>query len=125
VLTGDDALRARADRILIGLSGAAAANPLAHGALLNALDTRLRLAEIVAVGEGREDFAAAALRLPFLDRVVVRAPDVSDLPAGSLARAQAEGAPAEGAAFVCVDGRCSLPVTNPEGIETALATARL
>ncbi|MGU3495173.1 thioredoxin domain-containing protein [Xanthobacteraceae bacterium A53D] len=119
-LTGRDDLRARADRVIAALSGAAAQNPLAHASLLNALDTRLRLAEIVAVGPSREAFAAAALRLPFLDRVVVRAADADGLPVGSLARARADSAPTEGAAFVCVAERCSLPVTDPEEISAVI-----
>ncbi len=88
-LLGDDTLRDRADRVIAALSGAAAQNPLAHSSLLNALDTRLRLAEIVAVGAKREAFAAAALRVPFLSRVIVRAAAGDDLPVGSLARARA------------------------------------
>ncbi len=118
---GDDDLRARADRVIGALSGAAAQNPLAHSSLLNALDTRLRLAEIVAVGAQREAFAEAGLRLPFLNRVVVRAAEASGLPPGSLARARAESAPAEGAAFVCVAERCSLPVTDPETLAGIIA----
>lgn len=115
-ISGRDDLRERADRVIGALSGAAAQNPLAHPSLLNALDTRLRLAEIVAVGPSREAFATAALHLPFLSRVVARAAEVSALPQGSVARARAESAPAEGAAFVCVAERCSLPVTDPEAL---------
>ncbi|WP_029006676.1 thioredoxin domain-containing protein [Azorhizobium doebereinerae] len=119
-LTGRDDLRARADRIIAALTGAAAQNPLAHPSLLNALDTRLRLAEIVTVGMRREAFADAALRLPFPTRVVVRAADAAALPKGSLARARADSAPPEGAAFVCVGERCSLPVTEPDQLAGAL-----
>lgn len=115
-LTGQDDLRARADRLIGALTGAAAQNPLAHPSLLNALDTRLRLAEIVAVGARREAFATAALRLPFLTRVVARAADGAALRKGSVASAQARSAPPEGAAFVCVAERCSLPVTNPDDL---------
>ncbi|MDE1569631.1 thioredoxin domain-containing protein [Aquabacter sp. P-9] len=124
-LTGSDQLRERADRILIALSGAAAANPLAHGALLNALDTRLRLMEVVAVGAARDDFARAALGQPFLDRVVMRLAAGADAPPNSLARAQAEAAPATGAAFVCAEGRCSLPVTDPDALPAAMAAAQV
>ncbi|GGF75687.1 thioredoxin domain-containing protein [Azorhizobium oxalatiphilum] len=124
VLTGRDDLRSRGDRIIAALSGDAAQNPLAHASLLNVLDTRLRLAEIVAVGPARATFADAALRLPFLDRVVVRAGDAAALPAGSLARARAESAPPEGAAFVCVAERCSLPVTDPEDLAGVIRDMR-
>ncbi|OYX74396.1 MAG: thioredoxin domain-containing protein [Rhizobiales bacterium 32-66-11] len=123
-LVGDDALRARADRILRGLSAAAAGNALAHGALLNAIDTRLRLAEIVTTGAAGEALAQAGLRLSFLARVVIRAAAADDLPAGSLARARMESAPPSGAAFICVEGRCTLPITEPEAIGPALQAAR-
>ncbi|WP_245454100.1 thioredoxin domain-containing protein [Aquabacter cavernae] len=118
-LTGRDDLRARADRVLDAVSGTAAKNAVAHGATLNALLTRLSLTEIAVVGARQADFAAAALALPFLDRVVIRAGSGEELPAGSLARAQADAAAASGAAFVCRDGACSLPVTDPEALKAA------
>ena len=120
-LVGDDALRARADRILTGLSGAAAKNVLSHGAFLNALDTRLRLAEIVVTGERKEAFAAAALAIPFLSRVVVRAPEAAEVAEGSVIAARIAAAPPEGAAFVCVGERCSLPVADPAALVDAVA----
>ncbi|MEP9350175.1 thioredoxin domain-containing protein [Xanthobacter sp. KR7-225] len=120
-LVGDEHLRARADRVIAGLSGEAAGNVLSHAALLNAIDTRLRLAEIVVVGEKREAFAGAALRSEFLNRVLVRAAAAQDLPPGSLAAARVSAAPAEGAAFVCVGARCSLPVTAPDQLAATLA----
>ncbi|TCT05940.1 hypothetical protein EDC64_10341 [Aquabacter spiritensis] len=120
-LTGRDDLRARADRILTALSGVAAKTALAHGALLNAIDARLILAEVAVVGAAAERFAAEAQRIPFLDRVLIRAGDAADLPAGSLARAQLDAAPPTGAAFVCRDGRCSLPLTAPELLAAAFA----
>ncbi|MFG1427506.1 thioredoxin domain-containing protein [Roseixanthobacter glucoisosaccharinicivorans] len=123
-LVGDDALRERADRILRGLSAAAAGNALAHGALLNAIDTRLRLAEIVTTGAAGEALAQAGMRQSFLARVVIRAAQADDLPPGSLARARMESAPPSGAAFICVAGRCTLPITEPEAIGPALEAAR-
>ena len=54
VLTGDDAWRAKADRLIEGILSAAERNLFGHIALLNALDLRLRGAEIVATGpDGR------------------------------------------------------------------------
>ena len=88
-----------------------------HVALLNALDLRLRAAEIVVVGSGQraEALAAAALKLPFLDRIVLRAPSAEALP--PLHPAQEKIKAASGAAaFICVGERCSLPVTEPEQI---------
>jgi hypothetical protein len=47
-----------------------------HMALLNAIDLRLRAAEIVVTGEGdrAQALLAAARRLPPLDRIVLHAP---------------------------------------------------
>lgn len=117
-LTGNDALRARADRVLAGMSGATAKNVLAHGATLNAIDTRLGLAEIVAVGPNLEALADAALKVPFPLRVVARASD--GVGPGSVMAARIASAPAEGAAFVCVGERCSLPVSDPAQIVAAV-----
>ena len=113
VLTGEDRYRVRADRLLEGLLPLAAENLVGHMALLSALDLRLRHREIVAVGKRAGEFAAAALRLPFLDRTILRVSDAGQLPAEHPARAMAESAPEEGAAFVCQGERCSLPITEP------------
>ena len=54
VLSGDDAWRAQADRLIEGILSAAERNLFGHVALLNALDLRLRAAEIVLTGpDGR------------------------------------------------------------------------
>ncbi|MFG1347572.1 thioredoxin domain-containing protein [Xanthobacter autotrophicus DSM 431] len=119
-LTGKDAFRLRADRVLGGLSGAAARNALAHGAVLNAIDTRLGLAEITVVGRQADRFAAAALNVPFPLRAVVRGGG-SAAPVGSVMAARLASAPAEGAAFVCVGERCSLPITDPLALPAAVS----
>ena len=59
VLDGDNQWKKRADRLFDGLLTAAMSDPFAHVALLNALDFRLRAAEIVVAG--REE---KALRPP-------------------------------------------------------------
>jgi uncharacterized protein YyaL (SSP411 family) len=118
VATGNDAWRVRADRLFDGLLPAAAANAFGHAALLNALDLRLRAKEFVVTGAGANADALlrAALALPWLDRMVVRAPQADALPAGHPARDKLAAAPAGGAAFVCAGGTCSLPVTTPEAL---------
>jgi uncharacterized protein YyaL (SSP411 family) len=122
-LTGDIAYRDKADRLIEGILAANAENLFGHIALLNALDLRLRAAEIVAAGREAERFAQAALKLPFLDRIVLRAPSADDLPAGHPAREKLAAA-GEGAAFVCVAETCSLPVTDPAAIAPAVAAMR-
>ncbi|MDC7784246.1 thioredoxin domain-containing protein [Rhodoplanes sp. TEM] len=126
VLAGDDAYRARADRMFDGLLPLAAANVFGHIGLLNALDLRLRAAEIVVVGDRVHNAAliGAAQHVPFTERILLQAGDGARLgpnhPAGEKIAAVAGAA-----AFVCFDGRCSLPVLTPEALREVLATARV
>jgi uncharacterized protein len=86
-----------------------------HMALLNAIDLRLRAAEIVVTGEGAGARALldAARALPPLDRIVLHAPSATGLPPNHPARAKLD-ATKEAQAFVCVGETCSLPVIEPE-----------
>ena len=124
-LSGDDAWREHADRLFDGVLSAAGDNLIGHAALLNALDLRLRGAEIVVTGSApvAESLAAAALRLPTLTRIVLRARNAGALPASHPARDKIAAASA-GAAFVCVGERCSLPVTTPAALAQAVAAMR-
>ena len=54
VLAGDDAYRGKADRLIENILSAAGSNLFGHIALLNALDLRLRGAEIVITGDAPE-----------------------------------------------------------------------
>ena len=101
----------KADRLIEGVLSAAGENLIGHASLLNALDLRLRAAEIVVTGSGEraDALTAAALKLPLLNRIVLRAPSADALPASHPAREKIAAAP-DGAAFVCVGERCSLPV---------------
>jgi uncharacterized protein len=116
-LTGDAAWRDAADRLFDALIPRAAENLFGHMALLNALDLRLRAAEIVVTGqgEGAEALVQAALKLSFLTRTVLRAPSADTLPAGHPAQAKVAAA-REPAAFVCVGTTCSLPITSPAAL---------
>jgi uncharacterized protein len=119
--TGDHVWREQADRLIEGVLGAAAENLISHASLLNALDLRLRATEIVVTGSGErtQALAAAALKLPLLTRMVLRAPNAAALPASHPAREKVDAAP-EGAAFVCIGERCSLPVTDAGVLAEAL-----
>jgi hypothetical protein len=121
-LTGDAAYRERLDRLFDGLLPIASESLFAHTALLNALDLRLRAAEIVITGPD-STLTAAALRLPFTDRVVLRAPSAEALPARHPAQDKIRSAP-ESAAFICVGETCSLPVTRPEEIAEVVRRMR-
>jgi uncharacterized protein len=123
VLAGDDTWRARADKLIEGVLAGAGSNLFGHVATLNALDLRLRAAEIVVTGAQAEDFAQAALALPFLDRIVLRAKTAADLPPSHPAQAKL-AATSGSAAFVCVGTACSLPVTAASEIAAAVAAMR-
>jgi uncharacterized protein YyaL (SSP411 family) len=120
VLAGDDKWRDKADRLIEGILSSAERNLFGHVALLNALDLRLRGAEIVVAGAESDALFAAALKLPFISRIVLRARTAAALPVTHPARDKIAAAPG-GAAFVCVGERCSLPVTSPEAMAQAVA----
>jgi len=120
LVAGDERYRARADKLFDGVLPGAVENLFGHAAVLNALDLRLRQREVVATGGRAEEFAEAALKLSFLDRTLLRATDAAALPAGHPAREKVEAAPAGGAAFVCIGETCSLPVTDPNRLASAL-----
>jgi uncharacterized protein YyaL (SSP411 family) len=123
VLSGDDKWRERADRLIETVLSDAERNLFGHIALLNALDLRLRVAEIVVTGPDAERLAKAALKLPYLDRTVLRAPSSGDLPPAHPAQEKLKAAPGS-AAFVCVGERCSLAVIDPAQIAPAVSAMR-
>jgi hypothetical protein len=125
LLAGDDQWRARADRLIAAIAPAATENLFMHMSLLNAVDLRLRAAEIVVTGEGprTEALLDAARKLPALDRIVLAARSADALPPSHPARAKIAAEPA-GAAFVCIGETCSLPITDPTGLAAAIAAVR-
>jgi len=124
IFTGHHDWRDQADRLFEGVLSRAGENLFGHLALLNALDFRLRAAEIVVTGSDRQatELLAAARKFPFLDTVVLPASDA--LPKAHPAQEKIK-ASAESAAFVCVGETCSLPVMSPQALAAALdATPR-
>ena len=119
-LTGDEKWREKADRLIEGILSATERNMFGHIALLNALDLRLSGAEIVVTGKDSDKSVRTALKLPFVDRIVLRVADPSDLPASHPAQEKIKSAP--NAVFVCIGERCSLPITTQADIASALAT---
>jgi uncharacterized protein YyaL (SSP411 family) len=128
VFSGQHAWREQADRLFAGILSAAGDNTFAHLALLNALDLRLRAAEIIVTGQDERAHAllAAARKLPFLDRIVV---DPSH-GLGSLGPMQQKieerikemgDGGRQSAAFICRGETCSLPVVEPEAFAQAMA----
>jgi hypothetical protein len=124
VLAGDDRWRAKADWLIEGILSAAERNLFGHVALLNALDLRLRVMEIVVTGQGAGDLIEAALALPFLTRIVLRATGPADLPAAHPAQAKLAAVSAP-AAFVCAGSICSLPVTEPAALAATVANMHI
>ena len=122
-LTGDHAWREKADRLFDGVLAAVGDNLFSHAALLNALDLRLNATEIVVTGPDHARLAQAALKLPHLNTILLRAPNADALPASHPAQAKI-AAVSGSAAFVCVGQRCSLPVTEPEQIAEVVAAMR-
>jgi uncharacterized protein len=129
LLTGDDAWRDQADRLIAAVAPAAAENLYMHMAILNAVDLRLRAAQIVVTGEGpRADaLLAAARRLPPLDRIVLHASAAATLPPSHPARDKIAAATEQAQAsqaYVCIGETCSLPVTDPAALQAAIAAVR-
>jgi uncharacterized protein len=124
-LTGDDDWRTRADRLIAAIAPATVDNLYMHMALLNAVDLRLRAAQIVVTGEGaRADALLAAARAtPSLDRIVLHASSADALPPSHPAQQQVT-ASGEPRAFVCVGETCSLPVTDSAALVRTLEAAR-
>ena len=124
-LAGDNSWREKADRTIAAIAPQAVENLYMHMALLNAVDLRLRAAEIVVTGEGAraESLLAAARALPPLDRIVLHAPSTAALNPAHPARNKV-GAASEPQAFVCAGETCSLPVTEPAGLIRAMDAMR-
>jgi hypothetical protein len=61
--------------------------------------------------------------VPFLARIVLRAPSPAALPASHPAQEMLKAAQGP-AAFVCLGARCSLPVTEPGAIAQGVAAMR-
>jgi uncharacterized protein len=125
LFTGDDHWRDKADRLMAAIAPATVDNLYMHMALMNAIDLRLRAAEIVVTGEGAraDELLAAARAIPPLDRIVLHARSAEALPPSHPAHAQVR-ASLEPQAFVCVAETCSLPVTDTAGLTRALAAGR-
>jgi hypothetical protein len=125
VLAGDDQWREKADRLIGAIAPEAVENLYMHMALLNAVDLRLRAAEIVVTGEGEgaRELLAAARKMPALDRIVLHVQSPDDLPENHPARAKAAATTAP-AAFVCIGETCSLPVSDPSSLVDTIAAVR-
>ena len=125
LLAGDQSWREKADRLIAAIAPLVTENLYMHVALLNAVDLRLRAAEIVVTGEGEgaEALLAAARALPALDRIVLHARSPESLPRAHPAQEKVRAA-STAQAFVCIGETCSLPVTDPAGLIGAVELTR-
>ena len=125
LLAGGDGWRSKTDRLIAAIAPLAVENVYMHLALLNAIDLRLRAAEIVVTGEGPRAQALldAARKIPSLDRIVLHARAAEVLPPSHPAQEKVRLA-AEPQAFVCIGETCSLPVTDPAGLISTLEAVR-
>ena len=114
-LTGEARWLARADALFAALGATAQSNLIGHAGILNALDFRLRVKEIVTVGARRKALYDAALGVPFTGRVVADIDRPDEVPEGHPAKAQLALA-GDAAAFICADGTCSLPVRDKQAL---------
>jgi uncharacterized protein YyaL (SSP411 family) len=119
ITEAEDDLNRAADTVS-RLVGAAHSAPLGHTSILNALDLHLRGLSILVTGDKAQDVFETALKVPYPDRSVrrLRPDEILDdnHPAKALA---ASGADAQ--ALVCAGMRCSLPVTDPNGLKARVA----
>jgi uncharacterized protein YyaL (SSP411 family) len=120
--TGSDKWHARVQNLFDHLLPVAAGNMFGHLSLLNALDLKLSGAEIVVTGTDQRtaELTAAALRLPFAVRIVIRAAHESRLPSTHPAHAMMAAAGERSAAFVCRGQSCQPPVDTAEALAAAL-----
>ena len=122
VFTGDESFRAKADRLIEGVLAEGAENLFARISILNAADLRIGGAEIVIAGADAGALTDAALKLPCVSRIVLRAPSADRLSAAHPAREKIRVAGT--AAFVCVGQTCSLPVTTAAEVAKAFEAGR-
>ena len=122
VFTGQQAWRERADRLFDGILASAGDNVFAHLALLNALDLRLRAAEIVVAGEGAEALLLAPSADCLFSIASCWARSAASLAATHPAHEKVKAARGA-AAFVCIGDSCSLPLTDAAAVAEAVAPA--
>jgi hypothetical protein len=126
-LTGDEAKRGVAERILNVFGGTIEAQPFGTTGLMNATDTLRRALQVVLVGARGEAATEKLLRHAFRFSLPTRVLDViadgTRLPDTHPAhgKGQVDGRPT---AYVCRGAVCSLPVTDESGLSETLAAMR-
>ena len=110
-VTGDERWRAAADALIEAARASISAQPLAHAALINALELRLAGAQVTLIGPHDPVLEAAAYALPFLARTITR-------------RAAAGESPDAAAAILCFGSRCLTPIEQASQIRAQFDDVR-
>ena len=116
------AWRDQADRLFDGVAAERRRKPVRPSGLLNALDLRLRAAEIVVTGRrgAANALPRRALKLPYPRSHRPARADRRRRCRPRIRRRRRSPRRRTRAAFVCVGETCSLPVTDPDAIATPL-----
>jgi uncharacterized protein YyaL (SSP411 family) len=123
-LTGDDRHRDRAEAVIAAFSGELRRNVFSLTTLMNGAELLQNAVQIVLAGDPGAD-ATAALRRAALaasepNRILLQIGAEAELPPGH--PAHGKSAPTDGAAaYVCRNMTCSLPLTDPAALTTALS----
>ena len=125
-LTADDAWRRRADGVIHAFSGELERNVFPLATLINAADLLARAVQVVVIGARGDDTAEALLtaahRAAQPNLVVQLVAPGTDLPTGHPAHGKTQQGGAA-TAYVCARQICSLPFTNAQELQDAIARA--
>ncbi|MCX5494836.1 thioredoxin domain-containing protein [Kaistia dalseonensis] len=120
--SGDDRFRARADAILAGSAANIVANVFGTASLLGALDLRLRVRTVVIIvppgTTGRE--LRAVVDAHWRSDIVLDLRDDGDLLSPAHPAFGKSAIESRATAYVCQEGRCSLPVTEAADLAALL-----
>jgi uncharacterized protein YyaL (SSP411 family) len=122
VLTGNTRYRDMADDILGAFAGEAIRNSIPLAAFLSGADFLLNNVQIVIRGgHGGEEMRAALAGCCVPNRVVTVLAEGAESPKGhpTYGKTSVDG---KATAYVCVGETCSLPITDPEGLRSALSS---
>ena len=125
-LAGDDQWREKADRLIAAIAPEAVDNLYMHMALLNAVDLRLRAAEIVVTGQGTraDELLAAARKMPALDRIVLHASIAGGIAAAAPGARQGRRSQRSRRHSYALAKRARCQSTDPAGLVDAIAAVR-